>query len=223
MLNVSKWIKLPLLLEVDELKELFHSIPSFQLYQVQKVTEEGGGKIDLTAFLNHYASYIDYLKNSLDPPSFFIPLFSPVISADEKSLTVLPVEGRRQLYKPCLPVIQMQGHSIRYSHVDQSFRSQVFGSEGISWGIQIGYPQIYEDPKTHAIVQTRALPNGILFHEIQRWVRKNTLPTPFLIDGVKQNMPIRLGKSCFSWINQHPQLKKQGIKIDRKADSSSVC
>jgi len=223
MLNVSKWIKIPVLLDVEEMKSLFSSLSSFQLYQVQKITSKGEGTLSPSAFLNDYASYIEYLKNGEEPPSQFGALFSPVLSVTEEAMIAMPVEGERQLYKPQLPVIQMQAHAIRYSPLDRSFRSQLFGSDAISWGIQFGYPQIYADPKTHAIFPTRDMPNGPLFHEIQRWVRKWTSPTPFIIDGKKENVPIRLGKTCFSWINAHPQLQKQGMKIARTTDSSSVC
>ncbi len=215
MLSVSKWIKIPLLVEVKEMEALFEALPSFALYQVQKVSPKGEGVIPHATFLQEYAIYIEQLKRGEIPP----PLPSPVLSVIPEALYAMPVEGERELYKAQLPVVQMQAHAVRYSSADQSFRSQLFGSDAITWGIQLGYPQIYEEPKTHAIVQTRDLPNGLLFKEIQKWVRRHTLPTPFIVDGKRQNVPIRLGKGCFEWINAHPELQKQGITVDRKADS----
>jgi len=213
MLSVSKWIKIPLLIDVEEMEDLFSSITPFRLYQVQKVTPKDEGIISASSFLKDYADYIDSLKRGEVPSARFGPLFSPVLSVTDEALFAMPVGEARQLYKPQLPVIQMQAHAIRYSPADHSFRSQLFGSGAISWGIQLGYPQIYEDPKTHAIFPTRDLPNGPLFHDIQKWVRHNTRPTPFVVEGHKQNIPIRLGKACFSWIAAHPQLKAQGIEI----------
>lgn len=218
MLNVSKWIKIRFLIDLEEMEDLFHSLPPFQLYEVHRVTSKGEGIVPQAFFLKEYGTYIESLQKGEIPQ---VGMFSPVLSVTEEALYAMPVEDRRQLYKPQLPVVQMQAHAFRYSPADQSFRSQLFGNDAISWGIQLGYPQIYEDPKTHAIFSTRRLPNGPLFHAIQKWVRSHTLPTPFVVEGKKQNVPIRIGKKCFSWIHAHPQLK--GITIDRAADTPSVC
>lgn len=210
MLHVSKWIKIPLLVEADEMEDLFAALPSFSLYQVQRVTLKGEGIIPIHSFLAEYRAYIETLKEGGQPAS----LPSPVLSVSSEAMFPMPVDEGRQLYKPRLPVVQMQAHAIRYSEADRSFRSQLFGSDAITWGVQIGYPQIFEDPATYEIKPTRDLPNGPLFHAIQKWVRRQTRPTPFVVAGHKQNVPIRLGKACFFWINSHPQLKPRGIEID---------
>lgn len=218
MLHVSKWIKIPLLVDVEEMRDLFCSLNPFSLYQVQRVTPKGEGIIPLEAFLDEYAAYIETLKKGEIPR----PLSSPVLSTAPEAMFPMPVDEERQLYKPRLPVVQMQAHAIRYSEVDQSFRSQLFGSDAISWGIQLGYPQIFEDPATYEIKPTRDLPNGSLFRAIQKWSRRQTRPTPFVVAGQKQNVPIRLGKACFSWINSHPQLKARGIEIDCATAAPSI-
>ena len=212
MLNVSKWIKIPLLLEVEEMEDLFHSI-SFHLYRVGCVIPKGEGVISPEAFVALYRTYIETLKGGEVPPSS--PFFTTVLSVTEEALETLEVDEHRELLKPKLPVVQMQGHAVRYSAEDGEFRSQLYGSDGISWGIQLGYPQIYEEPTTHAIIQTRELPNGPLFHAIQKWVRQHTRATPFIVEGQRKNVPIRLGKKCFEWIEVHPQLKERGISVDR--------
>jgi hypothetical protein len=210
MLRVSKWIKIPLLVEAEEMVDLFAQLPAVSLYQVQRVVPKGEGIIPLDLFLEEYASYIESLKKGEIPK----PLSSPVLSINSDAMFPMPVEEGRQLYKPKLPVVQIQAHALRYSPVDHSFRSQLFGSDAISWGIQIGYPQIYEDPATYEIKASRTFPNGSVFHTIQKWTRSKTLPTPFVVDGQRQNVPVRLGKGCFSWINSHPQLKAKGLEID---------
>ncbi len=215
MLSVSKWVKIPLLVDLQEMEDLFKSLIPFSLYEVQRVTPKGEGIIPLETFLAEYGAYIETLKSGSIPPS----LPSPVLSVTPEALHIMVVEGERQLYKPTLPVVQMQAHAVRYSEADDTFRSQLFGSDGITWGIQLGYPQIFEDPKTCEILPTRDLPNGPLFHAIQKWMRSHTRPTPFLASGRKQNVPIRLGKKCFSWINTHPGLKERGIIVECPANT----
>ncbi|MEZ5315032.1 MAG: hypothetical protein R3E91_02315 [Chlamydiales bacterium] len=218
MLNVSKWIKIPLLIDLEEMRALFASLPAFTIYQIQKVTLLGEGVIPIDLFLADYACYISALKQGKIPSS----LTSPVFSVSSEAMEVVFLDGKRQLYRPRLPVVQVVAHAIRYSTIDQSIRSQLFGVDGITWGIQVGYPQIFEDPKTHEIQATRHLVNGPLFYAMQKWIRLHTRPTPFIIAGCKQNVPIRLGKQCFSWINSHSQLEEKGIKIDDTLVTSTL-
>ena len=212
MLNVSKWIKIPLLLDQEEMRALFGAF-TFELYRIGSVIPKGEGVITPETFLEAYSTYIETLKRGEIPPP--PPFFSSVLSVTEEALETIEVDADRELLKPKLPVVLMQAHAVRYSPEDGEFRSQLFGSDGISWGIQLGYPQIYEEPGTHAILATRDLPNGPLFHAIQKWVRSSTRATPFIVDGKRKNVPIRLGKQCFSWIETHPQLIEKGIFVDR--------
>jgi hypothetical protein len=55
--------------------------------------------------------------------------------------------------------------------------------------------------------------NAQLFQKIKQWVRDTTRATPFVVDGKKTNVPIRLGKTSFSWIHNHPQLIQQKIGV----------
>jgi hypothetical protein len=90
----------------------------------------------------------------------------------------------------------------------------VRGPDAISWGIQLSFPQIFEDPKTGEAVEALALPNGLLFREMQRWARKNTRPTPISVEGKKQNLVARIGKENIERARSHPKLREQGIEID---------
>jgi hypothetical protein len=87
------------------------------------------------------------------------------------------------------------------------------GVKAIFWGIQISYPQIYQDPKSMELLKVGESNNSELFALVRSWVRDATRPTPFVVSGMKTNVPIRLGKQCFSWIGAHPQLKEQGIVV----------
>jgi hypothetical protein len=63
------------------------------------------------------------------------------------------------------------------------------------------------------VADTPEFPNTSLFLALSRWVRQNTLPTP-IFDGAKRiNLPVRLGKRCFSWIGNHPRLIEKGLYL----------
>ena len=169
------------------------------------------------AFLAHYKSYIEELKSGRSPdPMNYRPLFSPAMTTTTEALFTIPIGVNQQIVRICKPIIQLQAHQINYSSVDGKFHPMVFGPDSISWGVQFSYPQLYQDPVTKEVTSVKdgdAFPNTPLFHTLQKWMRQHTVPTPFLVDGKAINVPMRLGKECFSWIDSHPQLIKKGISV----------
>lgn len=216
-LQVSKWVKIPLLIDLSEMEDLLlNCLPSFQLFDVQRVVGLQEGVYTPGSFLSEYARYIGCLKEGVVPSSKeFRHLFSMAWSVDVQAIRILPTADGRRLLKPIEPIVQTQMNEIRYSPEEKAFRIQIFGSDSISWGLQIGFPHVFMDPSTFATENTRRFPNMALFSAIQRWIRSQTRPTPFIVNGHRMNSPIRLGKQCFSWIASHPHLVAQEIKVDR--------
>jgi len=213
--QASKWQQIQLLIETSELQDLFQEMGNVSLYQLGGVLSPGEGVVSQEEFLTAYTNYLDHLKKGQLPEK--TPLFTCAISGDQKALYAVKVANGKQLIRIRRPVIQVQEHLFDYSRDDNKFRSMVFGLESVTWGLQFSYPQLFTDPKTHAIqnvLRDGGFPNTKLFKKLQKWVRQNTLPTPFIVQGKKTNSPIRLGRGCCEWINKHPQLKSKGIKVD---------
>lgn len=205
-LQVSKWLKIPLLIDEAEMHGLLSCIPeSAYFYPIQGIVNEGEEEVTKGKFLEIYAQYVGQLKEGNIPA----PIPPYALSEDEQSLYAIEVGEGRVLIKPRLPVIQFQANQVRYSSEDGAFRTQQFGCGGITWGIQISYPQLFQDNKTHEIVGVQTLPNTPLFKTLQKWVRAHTRATPFIVDGRKQNEPIRLGKNLFF--------------LDRKSSQKQAC
>jgi hypothetical protein len=216
-LQVAKWVKIPLLLDFQEMENLLQQIPPFKVYDVQKVTATDEGIYAPGYFLDKYGAYVTYLKRGEIPPlSEFRSIFSAVWSVTEEAISSMPAPKERRLLKATQPSVQTQINQIRYAAEEKVFRTQVYSSDSICWGIQIGFPHLFLNPETFEASKTRDFPNMALFSAIQRWVRSGTLPTPFLVNGERINSPIRIGKECLPWIASHPQLKGQGIAIDRR-------
>jgi hypothetical protein len=125
----------------------------------------------------------------------------------------LETQNNRGIVRAYLPTPLLQPHYFSYSPVDGKMRSQVFGSSSITWGLMLSFPQLVGDPVTQEIKKSSLYPNYELFSSLQRWIRHETKPTSFLINGEKFVAPIRLGTKCFSWIANHPQLKLQGLEV----------
>ena len=213
--QASKWQQIQFLVDVSELGSLFHEMGTFFLYQLGGVLKPGEGLVSREQFLSVYADYIDHLKKGKLPEKS--PILTSAFTVDPNALYFADVAHGKQIVRICRPVIQSQEHLFDYSRDDQKFRSMVYGLESVTWGLQFSYPQLFSDPATHAIqnvLRDEGFPNTELFRKLQKWVRQNTQPTPFVIEGKKTNTPIRLGKRCFEWINRHPGLKPKGITVD---------
>ncbi len=216
-MEASKWLKVQLLAETAELKALFDAIGPFEIFLAGAIVPSGQGLVPQDEFLKIYANYIDALKKGqLPDESAYKSYFSGVLTRTRDPLYALPVGEGKQLIRIARPVIQMQAHAMDYSVHDDKFRPMVFGLDSITWGLQFSYPQLYMDGRTKeafAVVESDEFPNTHLFHQLQRWMRQNTIPTPFLVGDKRVNSPIRLGKQCLPWINRHPQLAPKQLKV----------
>jgi hypothetical protein len=220
-LQASKWLQIPLLLDSDEMKDLFDAMGDFWIALATGVTKEGEGFISKEEFLDCYQAYVNALKSGQMPTDPRIrPYFSSVLTCTLDALYTVSVGQQQQLLKVDKPVIQLQLHRFDYSQADGKFRSMVFGQNSIFWGVQFSYPQLYQDEKFQVkqVRETEEFPNTALFKRLQKWMRAHTVATPFIVENKLINVPIRLGKKCFAWINHHPQLKP---KLEVKGDSGA--
>lgn len=215
--EASKWLKVPVLLEVAELEALLSELKVDSVFLPGIVCQEEEGIVQKKFFLQVYAQYLDQLKKGEIPDEkYFRKYFSAALTLADDHLYKIEVSPTEYVLRIAKPVIQLQFLKIDYSPLDQSFRTMVFGSNTIFWGLLFSYPQLFHDPKTKDAKEVKThpeFPNTKLFHHVQKWIRQATIPTPFLIDEIQINAPIRLGKQCLSWINNHPQLKSKGIKV----------
>ncbi|WP_068471179.1 hypothetical protein [Candidatus Protochlamydia phocaeensis] len=215
-LQASKWLKCPLLVDSHEMEALLNALSDFRLFLISGPTRIQEGEISKEEFLDCYRCYIEALKNGQLPQdsrlrSYFSCAFTQTIEA----LYAVHINSEQQLIKVNKPVIQLQSHRFDYSKADGKFRSMVFGNESIYWGIQFSYPQLYQDAafQVKTVRESEEFPNTALFKRLQKWMREHTVATPFFVEGKRVNVPIRLGKACFAWINHHPQLALKGLQV----------
>ena len=216
-MQATKWLKVQLLADATEMEGLFTALGDFSICISGAVVPKGGGEIPQKAFLKVCEKYIETLKAGQVPlESLYRQMFSTVFNKDPNALFTVQVGADRQLLRVAKPVIQLQPHSMDYSPYDGKFRTMVYGMDSILWGIQFSYPQLFQDPETKEpenVDESERFPNTTLFKGLQRWIRNQTVPTPFIVQGKKINVPMRLGKKCLSWINRHPQLAAKHIQV----------
>lgn len=214
--QVSKWLQVQVLLDLDEMRALFEALNPFSIYSTGRILQRGAEEISQEEFLECYGFYIEALKQGRLPEGGYSSYFSSVFSVTADTLYAVQLEDGRTLVRPCLPVVQLQAHSMAYSQGDGKFRPMILGSSSILWGLQFSYPQIFQNPKTFQIEKVdegERFVNTAFFKSLQRWLRKHSRATPLLMGSKKINVPMRLGKRAFSWIHQHPQLREQQIGV----------
>lgn len=220
-LQASKWLQLQMLVSSKELGNLFafleESLTPFLLYSCGAVYPKGKGQVSKKEFLDLYEVYINSLMSGCTPDLVsYRKLFSPAMTVTSDALFTIPVDEDRQIIRVAKPVVQLQANNIDYSSVDKKFHSMVFGIDSIAWGIQFSYPQLFQDNETkqvEIVKNSPAFPNTALFQLLQKWMRQQTIPTPFIAEGKAINVPMRLGKECLGWINRHPQLILKDISV----------
>lgn len=206
----SKYLKFQVLCDAEELKGLLDG--SFSIYPLTGLVD--GEAIEAADFIEVYGSWIEGLKEGREPADGDLRrILAAAFTAEPDALWKQEVPGRRFLIKIGKPVVQVQAHFFTYSPIDAVFRPMTMGSGSIFWGLQFSFPQIYQDPKTMEFHEVDESPNAALFQKIKQWVRDTTRATPFVVDGKRTNVPIRLGKECFSWIHSHPKLIEQKIGV----------
>ena len=216
-MEASKWLKVQVLADSQEMVSLFDAMGHFEIYLTGIITKSGEGEVSKPEFLEKYSYYVESLKNGRMPDeSVYRSCFSTIFTVASDVLYAISMPENRQLIRVSKPVIQLQAHSMDYSVHDNKFRPMVFGLDSILWGIQFSYPQLFLDPKTKEVLQVadnEMFPNTRLFRVLQKWMRQETMPTPFLVGKEKVNVPMRLGKQCMGWINRHPQLLNKKLQV----------
>lgn len=219
-LRASKWLDCRLLIDENEMASLLSALGEFWMYPLSGLIPIDKELITLEEFLDCYRNYVNALKNGQKPDEASLRrCFAAAWTVDPGYLYSVRVSDTQQLNKAEKPVIQVQHHTVDYSETDNKFRSMVLGTSCVSWGLQLSYPQIFQDSITmemHQVLDSSEIHpfhNTELFRKLQQWVRHHTVATPFVVEGKRINAPIRLGKACFGWINNHPQLALKQLGI----------
>ena len=213
----SKWLHIQFLIDKEEMRNLLQTLSPIYLFSTMGIKPPSENAISSDSFLKHYGEYVELLKSASRPvDQDFRFYFTSVITSSTDAVQAVQVGENREIIRPFLPVLQMQLHRFDYSKLDGKIRPMVLGKDTISWGLQVSYPQLFQDPvtrKTEAANNAVRFPNASLFRTLQLWIRAHTLPTAFIAQGVRVNTSIRIGKKCFDWIECHPELKERGLTI----------
>lgn len=215
--EMSKWLEVQVLLDCEEMRALLEVLEGAAFFSTNRLVRKSEGLISPEEFMLAYSYYITSLKEGRipDPAGYRVPFFASV-TRDIDAVYSMEIAQETHIVKIARPVIQMQSHTFNFDAEQKKVRPMVMGPDNVHWGIQFSYPQLFHNPETHSVEATKEeelFPNTALFKSLQRWVRHNTRATPLLWQGRQVNVPIRLGKRCFSWIQHHPGLNAKNLSV----------
>lgn len=217
VMQTSKWLKHAALLSSEEMKNLLLSLGSFLILDVSRVVSLEKAFITPEDFLEKYSDYVTSIQKNLPPQeNIWRPYFSSIFTINTDKIYAMKVGENKFLIKALEPVVQLQMHYFLHSKVDKKFYSNVQSKDSVSWGIQFSYPQVYQRPHDQSYVRVdgkEGFPNSSLFHHLVKWLRLNTLPTPFLYEGKRNVVSFRIGKQSFTWAGLHSDLAREGLVL----------
>jgi hypothetical protein len=215
--QASKWMHIRVLLDVSELQELLtHSAPCF-LVNIASVCGKDQMLTTPEQLIKIYADYIVALQQGgRQHIQSYKKQLCCALSRTLDPFYLIQLQVEKFLVKLKTPAIRMQQFHFHYIADQDDFLTTYNLDHSISWGLELSFPQFYQDPETCLpveIFKDVIHPNTQLFKAMQKWMRDHTLPVPFLIEGQKKVAPFRIGKKCFEWINLYPSLSNKGLKI----------
>lgn len=213
----SKWLHLDLLVDESEMRDLLQSLQPCLLFSSLGVQPIGKNVLDTEKFLEIWQRYVRTLQSGNIPQDAdFRFFFTAMMTRDTGCVRAIDIQEDKEIIIPYEPIVQMQLHRFMYSQTDGKFRSMIFGKQSVSWGVRFSYPQLFQYPHTRTVEEAlnpERFINAAIFSSIRQWIRDRTMPTPFIVDGSRINVPIRIGKECLPWINKHPELIERNIRV----------
>lgn len=213
----SRYLRVQVLLDIEEMRLLIEALRPMYFYRTHGLMGANQEGVVHEEFLDAYHYYVASLQaGKLPEEARYRDAFYLSWTKTPEALFKVACPKERQIVKTACPVIQLQKHTFAYSPLDKKFRPMVLGADSLLWGIQFSYPQLFQPAAGGEILDVNdpTFPNTLAFRTLQRWIRHHTLATPFVVDKVRTQVPIRIGKKCRSWIACHPQLPQHGLTID---------
>lgn len=208
--EVSKFLTLPMLLLPSELEDLWAHLGKVEIFDISRITSSQ----DSLAF-GQLREWMEEYDQSLLGKQKIRSLGALALTRDRNALSMQQISEERWIIKPCLPVVTMREHTFIYGE-DKRFHSHIHGEKAIRWGIELSFPQLFVDGESRQVHHTLKEPqfvNAEVFRRAMQWMRRQTRPVPFEINGVKKWATFRIGLQA--WERETPMydLEASGLKL----------
>jgi hypothetical protein len=212
LLRTSRPLKHAVLLSLEEMKALLEEIGEHFLIPASGTLDGMSWSVQDAQFLSRYEEYLKWMSQEPTlPPPPLRRFFSLMLSNSLNCFYQTPISPEKFCIKPKLPVVQIQLYHCFFSSFDHQLRSMVLSPESFAWGLQIAYPQIYEDPKTHQfskVLLDSTFSNSLLFKKIVSWLRSHTQVFSLKEGFEKTQASFRIGKTSLHLKDVHQGLQQ---------------
>lgn len=203
--SFARFVKIPLLIEVEELEKLLNTIEPCYLFRIGRPLEPPELEWTKKQYIELYAGYLDALKKGLLlEKKLYRSILHFICANDPMQLAKSIVTDGKWIVYPRFPVIYWQYHEMYWDPHFLEMKSMTFNASSFSWGIQMMCPMLYEsqrkEEKENRFSHSSIYP---IFHQMRRWIRQHTSPAVFDVQGKKVNSSVRISQKCFSWINTY--------------------
>ena len=218
VMNASKWLRFALLVDVSELQTLLESLGPVHLINLSPVHSEQDLFMTKEQLLVQYQDYIDQIKagKSIDH-AHRQKAFALHMSYDVSSCyQIVLKEGALFYAKERAPGVRLKLHNFSWDGENRQTHSNVHAKNGITWGLEFAYPQIFAssiDEEVVYVLKSDGMPNNALFQTVKKWVRQRSKPVRFLYEGASSVSTIRLGKEAQSWVHHHEELRANNLEV----------
>lgn len=217
-LQASLWMSQRFLLTPKELQELFATLPCFNLYCLSHVGSKEGFYLSKESFLELYSAFFASLFQKKDALFYkFKKQLTVALTCESETLYL--TEPTKDIFlihiqKPTLVI----GPCI--FHYDASAKKIMYAdhkTNAIRLGLEVKFPQFYQDPVTLQPVKHFTDPNNSnakLFKAIQKWCRDHA-KVVFLEKkdaGERFSPACKVGKNCLSDMEKCFDVISQGYK-----------
>jgi len=212
-MQASKWMHVRMLVDAQEFADLLQDLGPLLFVNISSVGSYEKVVQKADALQEMYAQYVQALQEG-KPWQAFAKNLCWALSIHADPFYALELGADKWLVKEHAPAVRMQHFHFHYIHEQSSFILTHHAEKSIPWGIEFAFPQFYQEPhscKAIEVFKDPLYPGSILFRKIQSWAREATTPVPFIIHERKKVAPFRLGKKCFSWVDQY--LQNKGLKV----------
>jgi len=212
----SKLQKVVFLLSPVELRSLFDHLEKLGdlcFFRIGALLDSKNADTKIDSFISAYESFYKDLENgdssSIKAASTHL---SRSLSIDKNICIYDEAPGGKLIAKLTEPGVYVRICKVALSLELKKLHVGALGNEAFIFGLEVSYPQLVQ--KVGHEVQNALTPpfkNGILFKQLRRFVRAQTMPAKFYINDEVLFSELRVAPST-NWILDKMCLKWPGLK-----------
>jgi hypothetical protein len=172
VMRASKWLKHQVLLDAEEMRDLFAALAPFEIFVVSEPVTEQTMMVEKEDFLRAYEGYAETLKAENSPDESGLRRYFSSIFLSPVKLYAMEAGKERLLVKTLARASTAAPPLFRFGN-RWEVSSHGPGKDSITWGVQFSYPQLLSIRSHRSLQRWSTLPNfpTALYQRLAKWLR----------------------------------------------------